>query len=285
MKSLLFFIASLLLFVHSSISMASSNHAKAILQAEPASLVFGVVPQQSATTLIKRWGPVLHYLEKKTGISLSFKTAPSIPQFEQKLSEGEYDIAYMNPYHYTVFSQQPGYRAFAREKGKYIQGIVVVQKNSLITSINELESSTIAFPAPAAFAASILPQAMFAQRGITIHPRYVSSHDSVYRTVEKGLLPAGGGIMRTLDNIDANIKNNLRILWKSELYTAHAFAAHPRVSVDALNQLVSAMIVMGQSEEGLVLLDNLKFQGLIRARDADWNDVRSLRLPALKPLD
>lgn len=77
---------------------------------------FGIVPQQSATELTRAWTPVLNALQAKTGLTLRFATAPDIPTFEQRLVAGEYDFAYMNPYHYTVFHHRPGYAVFARKK-------------------------------------------------------------------------------------------------------------------------------------------------------------------------
>ena len=49
----------------------------------------------------------------------------------------------------------------------------------------------LAFPAPAAFAATIIPQATLHQQGIAFTSQYVSSHDSVYLSVAKGLCKAG----------------------------------------------------------------------------------------------
>ena len=119
-----------------------------------AELSFGIVPQQSATRLAQLWLPLLKQLEQDSGVRLRFRTAPDIPTFEKRLHEGEYDIAYMNPYHYTVFSRSPGYRAIIREKNKKIQGIMVVRADSTIQTIDELNTAKLAFPAPAAFAAS-----------------------------------------------------------------------------------------------------------------------------------
>ncbi|MEM7379056.1 MAG: PhnD/SsuA/transferrin family substrate-binding protein [Pseudomonadota bacterium] len=83
------------------------------IQAETVTL--SVVPQQSASKLARLWTPIVVYLSEKTGHDVRFATAKDIPTFEQRLSEGQYDLAYMNPYHYTVFSAAPGYEAFARQ--------------------------------------------------------------------------------------------------------------------------------------------------------------------------
>lgn len=247
-------------------------------------LSFGIVPQQSAAKLARTWGPVLLYLSQKTGMQLLFNTATDIPTFEKRLASGEYDIAYMNPYHYTVFHESPGYIAFAKEKDKRIQGIVVVRKDSPIKSITELKGKTLAFPAPAAFAASVLPRAYFHKNGINIIPQFVSSHDSVYLTVAQEIYPAGGGIVRTYDNIDARVRDQLRILWYTDKYTPHAIAAHPRISTETISKLQEAMISMGKNPKGLILLQAINFSGIEKAVDTDWNDVRALDIHQLDNL-
>ncbi len=131
------------------------------------SLSFGIVPQQSAATLARLWSPVLKYLTRATGDPLQLETAPDIPVFEQRLAAGEYDLAYMNPYHYTVFHRVPGYQAFAKEKDRRIQGILVVLKDSHYQRPEDLDGQTLVFPAPAAFAASVLPRAALRALGIT----------------------------------------------------------------------------------------------------------------------
>ena len=243
---------------------------------ESLTLSIGIVPQQNATKLARLWTPICKYLSKQTGYRFVFKTAKDIPTFEKRLAAGEYDIAYMNPYHYTVFSIDPGYRAIAKETNKHIQGIIVVKKDSPYQSIAELSGKTLAFPAPAAFAASVLPRAYFKTNQIEISPRYVRSHDSVYLTVSKGLYPAGGGIQRTFNNMPESIRQQLRILWKTPGYTPHAFAVHPRLPAAVVRDIAGALIAMSTNEEGGNLLKNLNFNPIGSAKDEDWDDVREL---------
>lgn len=247
----------------------------------PDSLGFGIVPQQSAAKLAKKWGPLLRTIEQRSGVKIHFHTAPDIPTFEKRVAAGEYDLAYMNPYHYTVFSKTPGYRAFAKEKGKRIKGIVVVAKDSPITDITQLNGREMAFPAPAAFAATVLPRASFEQMGLNITPKFVGSHDSAYLTVAKGLYPAGGGVVRTFNNINEQLRNRLRILWETEKYTPHAFAAHPRVTDEKVSRVLKALESLSEDEAGKKLLKALSFRPLESASDADWDDVRALNIKLL----
>lgn len=237
-------------------------------------LSFGVVPQQSAEKLAKQWIPILQYISKEIGQEVRFATKSSIPLFEQELSKGSYDITYMNPYHYTVFSQSNGYTAIAKAKDKKIQGVIVVKKKSGISTIQELEGQKLAFPSPDAFAASILSQGFLAQHNINIEPVYVRSHDSVYHNIAQGNFVAGGGIYRTLNAMQPEVSDDLTVLWESQGYTPHAIAVSPHVSQEVLKRIQRAILSLDSTHPEL--LSPLKIKGFEQAKDSDWNDVRQL---------
>ncbi len=247
-------------------------------------LHFGIVPQQSVTVLASLWTPLLAYLSERTGYDLQFATAKDIPTFEARLAAGEYDLAYMNPYHYSVFHRQPGYQVFAKEKDRKLQGVVVVRKDSPVQAIAELAGKTLAFPAPAAFAATVLPLAQFQEAGISVTPRYVASHDSVYLAVAKGLYPAGGGVQRTLGNTDPAVRDNLRVLWSTRPYTPHAFAAHPRIESGVVASLLAVMVAATEDPAGRERLAALDIKGLSGAVDSEYDEVRNLPIDVLKHL-
>jgi phosphonate transport system substrate-binding protein len=241
-------------------------------------LTFGVVPQQSISKLAEMWTPVLQYLSAKTGYAIHFRTAKDRAAFEQRLVAQEYDLAYMDPHHYIVFHRSSDYRVFAKEKDKKLQGIVVVRKDSPYRDLLQLQGQTIAFPGPAAFAATSLPRFYLQKAGVTITPRYVAFHDSVYRSVAKGIYPAGGGVMRTFNALDPEIRGQLRVLWVSQGYTPHAIAAHKRVAGAVVARVQKAMMDMHQDANGLALLKAIDFNGITNAEDSEYADIRKLGL-------
>jgi len=247
-------------------------------------LTFGVVPQQPAQKLASLWYPVLDYLSQESGITLQFKTAKNIPEFEHRLANSEYDIAYMNPYHYTVFHQSSGYEAIAKRKNSRIRGIIVVRKDNPIKKLRTLNGEKLAFPSPAAFAASILTKAELTKMHISFFPVYVTSHDSVYLSIANGFFVAGGGVLRTYKNADPSIRKQLRIFWETPSYTPHAIAVLPKIHHTTRTKIINAMINMSNTPAGLRLLKRLNFTGIEKAKDSDWNDVRSLDIKQLDSL-
>lgn len=244
-------------------------------------LTFGVVPQQSAKQLAKTWAPFLDELSQRAGIEIVFATAKDIPTFEQRLGMQEYDIAYMNPYHYVVFNDSAGYQALVKQKEKQITGIIVIHKDSPISSLQDLAGHQLAFPAPAAFAATIIPQSVLQSMGIKIESRYVSSHDSVYLNVARKFLSAGGGVTRTFSAAPQEVRLQLKVLWQSQAYTPHAIAVLETMPDETKQSLSQAFLSFNNDPNGTEILENIKFKGFDHAHDRDWNDIRALNIKAI----
>ena len=248
--------------------------------AKETTYTFGVVPQQAANVLANSWVPLTQYISKRTGLTVNFATAANIPTFEKRLANNAYDIAYMNPFHYVVFSERSNYAAIANQANKKIQGVIVAKKDSNIETIADLQDSSLAFPAPGAFAATLLPQAELKQSQIEFTPRYVSSHDSVYLSVSKGFFMAGGGVKRTLNNMSDNVLATLKVIYATQRYTPHAFAVHNKMPAAHQKAIQDTLVNMANDPEGEAILSKLGMSQLQAAIDSDWDDIRALNLNA-----
>jgi len=209
----------------------------------------GVVPQQSPLKLAKKWKAITQYLEKETGIKVIFKTESSIPKFEKKLYAGAYDISYMNPYHFVVANKTKKYEAFIRAK-KNIVGILLAKQDKIDFSTKNLENKVFLFPAPNAFAATLLPKFELKEKfGFDIDKQarvlYVNSHDSVYKGISREIGFLGGGIIRTFNNFkNKNDKDKLHIVYKTKPYPSHPIAYNPRVKKSDIKKLEKAFLNM-----------------------------------------
>ena len=120
---------------------------------EPKIYTLGVVPQFETRKLHKIWKPIAKAIENKIGIKLRITGSPTIPEFEHEFMRGEFDFAYMNPYHLFIANKTQGYIPLVKDTGKKLFGIIVIPNNSPVKSIMDLNDKTIAFPAPNALGA------------------------------------------------------------------------------------------------------------------------------------
>ncbi len=252
---------------------ALSARARAANDSKP--ILFGIVPQQSASRVAEAWTPLIDELRHRTGLNIEFATAHDIPTFETCLEAGVFDLAYMNPYHYVVMAEISGYRALAHSTQR-LQGIVVAKRDGPVVELKDLDGLEVAFPAPAAFGATLLPRAEIAAAGLTISPRFVNSHNSVYRAVASGLVPAGGGIMRTFDNVPGEIRDNLKIIYTTHAYTPHALAASPAMDNWTTERVTAAVVALGETPSPA--LEKLGIDRFERASDKEWDDIRRLNI-------
>ncbi len=241
--------------------------------AETVALKFGIVPQQSATQLLELWAPLIQKMASDCKCKIDFQTAPDISSFENNVKAGLYDIVYLNPFHFVNY-QSVGYNALVREDGRRLKGLVVVKNDSPIKNLEDLKDQQIAFPGPTSFAATILVQKLFEQKNIKITPTFVKSHESVYFNVIAGLMPAGGGINRTMDNLSAEDRAKLRILTTTQEVTPHPIAIHNRVSSQLRSEFLKTLTSLKDSPLGKNILEKLQLKPLVEAKNSDWDDVR-----------
>lgn len=209
----------------------------------------GVVPQQSPLILSKKWVKITDYLKKETGLNIVFKTKNSIPKFEKELYAGKYDISYMNPYHFTVANKKQGYEAFTRANKKIV-GIMLSKNENFEFSKENLMNKTFLFPAPNAFAATLLTKFELKQKfdfdvdneGKVL---YVNSHDSVYKGVARNIGDLGGGIVRTYNNFKASSdKESIHVVYETQKYPSHPIAYHPRMNIEDVKKIKTAFLNM-----------------------------------------
>lgn len=217
-----------------------------------------VVPQLPASQTYVRWAPVLERVGQSAGLCFDLKISQSIPDFEGDLLGGKPDFAFMNPYHEVMAYQAKGYLPLLADGRNKLDGIIVVKNKSRISSIEDLRGTKMAFPAPNAFAASLLVRATLAKQGIEIEPIYVKSHNNVFRSVIAGDVSAGGAVNNTFQREPSEIQGQIRTLYVTRSYMPHPFSVNPRIPAKDREKVIQGFLNLTKSQEGLALLDGIQ---------------------------
>ena len=237
-----------------------------------------IVPQLTATQIYLRWAPLLQLIGDRTEQCFELNVPQSIPQFESDLNNGVPDFAYMNPYHVVMKWQEHQYIPLVASS-EPIFGVLSIRRDSKVTNIQELSGGKIAFPAPNAFAASLLIRATLSLEGVSYEPRYLKTHSNVYRSVIRGDVAAGGGIQSTLMSEPAELRAELRVLMETKRYTAHPFSANARVPAPIQKQIQEAFLELGQTNEGRKLLRGAQLvDPQVVTFEANYRSLEALQL-------
>ena len=221
---------------------------------------FDVVPQFTASKIYTTWSPLLQRVGQDAGLCFELRVSSTIPEFEQKLFKGEPEFVFLNPYHAVLAYQKKKYQPLLADGTDLLTGILVVRADSSIKKLEDLKDKQVAFPAPNAFAASLLIRAELEKKKIHIQPVFVKTHSNVYRSVIGKDTLAGGGVNNTLDNEASEVRQQLRVLYETPAYTPHPVATHPNVPASVRERFLNAMLKLSQDDEGRRMLDGVNLQ-------------------------
>lgn len=235
---------------------------------------FAVVPQFDQRKLFTIWKPIIENVSKRTGIQLNLVATLTVPEFERELSKGSFDFVYANPYHVLREESRQGYIPLVRDKTP-LRGILVVARDSSFKTPADLDGQQMAIPSFNALGASLLLRADLAQLfKVRVNPVNVKTHSSVYLYVANGLIPAGGGVEKTLQEQEPAVRDLLRVLYTTREMPSHPIAAHPRVPLKVQQAVRQAILALDGSEEGRKLLREVPIQAVIPASMKDYAPMR-----------
>jgi len=237
------------------------------------------VPQFEPRRIADTWRPLLNEIERRAGVRLTLTGAPDIPGFERDYLAGRFDFAYVNAYVMLRGAKRQGHLPLVRSRDGQLRGILVVRADSAIHDVRALQNQIVAFPAPNALAACLLPRALLKREfHVDVVPRYVRSHDSVYLNVVKGLAAAGGGVESSLAAQPQEVRAALRVLYTTPPLPPHPVAVHPRVPVEVRLSVQRAFLALADSDAGRVLLQGIAMPQPVVAHMDDYRGLAELGL-------
>lgn len=239
--------------------------------AEPMS--FAVVPQFEQRKLFAIWKPIIDEISTRSGVELKLVATLTVPEFERELAKGSFDFVYANPYHIVRELPRQGYLPLVRDKA-FLRGILVVRRDDPINSVAELDGKTLAVPSFNALGASLALRADLDQRfKVRMTPVVATTHSSVYLNVANGLVAAGGGVNKTLQEQAPAIRDSLRILYTTREMPSHPVAAHPRVPEAVRHEVRDAFLSLAATRKGRALLEEVPMQEAVATSIKDYEPL------------
>jgi phosphonate transport system substrate-binding protein len=107
-------------------------------------------------------------------------------------------------------------------------------------------------------------------------PRFVSSHDNVYRNVVLRKADVGGGVTSTFQNQPDQLRNKLKIIYKTDSIISHPLAAHPRVPAKIVKLVTDTMT--DYQKNHVALLHNIKLDGPILTNYEEYRFLEQMDL-------
>lgn len=187
--------ACLLAVLFAGLALASAEASD-----RPNKLVVGLLPGESAPTVMRLNEPLRAALERRLGIPVELVVGANYAATGEALRFGRLDVAYLGPVTYILQNRRVALEPFARPShpvvGPTFQAVVIVPADSPATSLADLKGKEVAFGDPASTSGTWVPRYMFAAAGLVSERDYslrvLGAHDAVALAVANHKADAGG---------------------------------------------------------------------------------------------
>lgn len=244
--------------------------------------IFAVHPLQNPQLLHEKFEPLMAYLQTQLpGTAFDLETSNDYGDYERKLRAGKSHFSLPNPYHATLASDW-GYHVIAKMgNDELFRGIFVVRKDSPIKIPTDLRGKVVAYPAPTALAAAMMPQLYLQKNGINVATditnKYVGTHNSALMNAylrQSDISATWPAAWQAFQKSHPAEAAELQVLWQTPTLIQNAVIARNDVPPDVVAHVTRTLTSLQDSPHGQQLLKGVDTTRFVSASDADFLVVR-----------
>lgn len=237
------------------------------------SLQFGIMPSQSALTLMRAYVPLKSYLEHTLKREIIISTAPSFPEFLRRTGANEYDLVLTSPHFAKLAENQHGWVRVARAQGTQ-RGIFLVEKTSPYQKITDLDGKVIAIRDNLALV-TLLGEQELLENGLVRGRRNISfinspSYTSAALSVVRGTANAALISEMAFNKLPSMDKHNLHVLAYTKTAPNLMLMGNPQLEKNDLAHLRNALLHFNDDQNNSTLFfRNTGFKGFNSITEQD----------------
>jgi phosphonate transport system substrate-binding protein len=256
-------------------------YAKAPVVSEGKVYTFAVHPLHNPQKLSEAYQPIVDYLNSKlTNATLELEASKDYGAYEQKIASRNPDFLLPNPWQ-TLQAIKVGYDVIAMAGDKVdFKGIILVRKDSNITTPLDLKGKTVSYPSKTALAACIMPQFFLYENGLNINKDinniYVGSQESSIMNVYIGKSAAGATWplpWRLFEHEHPKEAANLKVIWETPSLVNNSVMVRNDIPQDVKDEVQYALLMLATTNEGRGILKKSSTSGFYNANNETYNIV------------
>jgi phosphonate transport system substrate-binding protein len=242
----------------------------------------GLIPQRSPVQLIKQWQPFVTYLSRELDRPVELVLKSDYKGVISGLKNSEMDVALLGGVAYLEARKQLKVRPLVKRLiggTPYYQSLIVVRKDSGITTLDGLRGKQFAFTEKQSTSGYLLPYSIINSRfgkpeKFFSKILFTGNHESAFLAVLNRAVD-GAGYSETRWDLNNPRLKELRIIWKSEAIPLGPFVVKDSMDPVIADQLKKAFLKFGTGETK-DLAKQIEISGFVSASDKEYNVVRKI---------
>lgn len=254
---------------------------KAVVADQLTHYVFSIHPLQNPQLLHQKFEPLMAYLQAQLpGTAFDLETSNDYADYERKLREGKADFSLPNPYH-AALARDWGYHVIAKMgNDELFRGVFIVRKDSPIKTPADLKGKVVAYPAPTALAAAMMPQLYLQKAGVEVQTdiknQYVGTHNSSIMNAylrQSDISATWPVAWTTFQLSNPQEAADLKVIWQTPTLIQNAIIARNTVPPGVVDQVTRLLTELQHSAQGQQLLKGMDTASFVAANNQDFEVV------------
>lgn len=245
-------------------------------------LKVALLPDESASTVIKNNRPLKDHLEKELGKKIELVVTTDYSSMIEAMRHGRLDLAYFGPLSYVLARQKSDIEPFAALKQKgttTYQSVLIVNSGADINTFADIAGKNVAYGDKASTSSHLIPKSMLGAQGLIAGDQYkehfVGAHDAVAIAVQNGHAQAGGlskPIFESLVQRGMIDANKVKVLAESKPFPQYPWTMRSNLKPELKEKIRAAFINLKDPQ----VLKTFKADGFGAITDKDYDVVREL---------
>ncbi len=252
-----------------------------------APLRISAIPDEAPTELIRKYKPLVAYLEKELGMKVKFLPLVNYVATVEALAAGKVDLVWYGGFTHV--------QARKRTKGKAVPLVMrlrdmnfkskfIAAKGSGIKSLKDLKGKTFAFGSVSSTSGHLMPRFFLKKAGIKPEKDFAKfsfsgSHDATAKWVEAGKVKAGVLNEAVWEKLVKDKKvdtSKVQVIYTTPGYVDYNWTARATLDRNILSRITRAFLKLDyDNPKDRRILDLQRAKGYIQAFPHDFKGIES----------
>jgi phosphonate transport system substrate-binding protein len=156
------------------------------------------IPEEAATEQVRKFGPIVKYLESKLGMKVEFTPVNDYPAAVEALVNKQVDLVWFGGFTHVQANVRSGGKIIPiaqREEDTKFQSVFIAKTDSGIKSLNDLKGKQVSFGSASSTSGHLMPRSFLLEAKIDPDKdfkrvAYSGAHDATIASVVSGKVDA-----------------------------------------------------------------------------------------------
>lgn len=253
-------------------------------------LVFAVASESEPEDTYLAYRPLVEYLSARTGLAIKLSVSKSNAGVQKMLKDGDAHLARLSAGGYVSYLPAGELEILAKESSagsNCFQAVIIVRQNSPCGSFEHLKGKSFALVDQVSISGYSYPVWLAADRGQSLEEYfseldYTGSHSMSIMAVYDGIADGACVASYVLESeIRSNpwLSDSIKVIARSPELTRGPIVAGPGLKAEWRELIRDALLAMGSSQQGRMVLQGLGLDGFSPGREGDYDANREFARP------